>query len=107
VPDVAFAVNVDDMTAPFASVVSVSVGCPLAKVPLAPVAGAVNVTIALLMGFPLTSTTIPAKGNVNGALIAVLWGLPPLMRIPAGAEIVFVRLKLASVGAPGTDAVTI
>src|SRR5580704_253197 len=68
---VAFAVNVVELATPLAFVVSVSVLVPLANVPLAPVAGAVKVTVAPLIGFwPLS--TVAARGAANAVPTAAL-----------------------------------
>jgi len=70
-PAVAFAVNVVEVATPFAFVVSVSVLVPLANVPLAPVAEAVKITAAPLIGFwPLT--TVAARGAANAVPTAAL-----------------------------------
>ena len=58
-PAVAFAVNVGDVATPFESVVAVAVADPLPKVPLAPVDGAVNVTVTPLFGVPAVDTVAP------------------------------------------------
>jgi hypothetical protein len=75
--------------------------------PLANDAGAVNVTIAPLTGFWPLSTTVATSGTANAALIAALCGVPLVAAIAAGAPVVFVRLKLASVRTPETAAVTV
>jgi hypothetical protein len=49
---VAFAVNVDEVASPDELVTEVVVAVPLANVPDAPVAGAVNVTVWLGTAFP-------------------------------------------------------
>jgi hypothetical protein len=87
------AVKAEEVATPFALVVSVSVGVPLvAKTPLAPVAGAVNVT-----GTPLTPTppcvTVATSGAANVELPAELCPLPSDAVIVSGTAM-FVRLKL-------------
>jgi hypothetical protein len=59
------AVKVEEVAVPFALVVSVSVGAPLlAKMPLAPDAGAVKVTVAPLTGvWPSITDTCNFVGN--------------------------------------------
>ena len=62
-PVVEFAVKVDDVATPLLEfVVSVSVACPFANVPLAPEVGALNVTAAPPTGFPPLSSTVAVKG---------------------------------------------
>ena len=68
-PDVPLAVKVVEVAKPLALVVSVSVAVPFANVPLAPVAGAVNVTTAPLTGFLPLSTTVATSGAGNAVLI--------------------------------------
>jgi hypothetical protein len=98
-------VNVVEVATPLALVVSVSVFVPPANLPLAPVAGAVNVTVAPLTGFESLSSTVATSGNANAMLIAPLCGVPLVAVIDAAAFAVFVRLKLAGVDAP-VEAVT-
>jgi len=88
---------------PFASVVSVSVAVPFAKVPLAPDAGAVNVTVTPLVGVPPV-VTVATSGFVNAVLTVVLCPDPLVTTIATTP--VFVRPKLAGVVAPETEAVT-
>ena len=63
------AVNVVAVATPLTLVFAVTVSVPLAKVPVAPVAGAVNVTAvpATNTGLPLASSTVALKGLVGGA----------------------------------------
>lgn len=75
-PASAFAAKAADAT-PELLVISAMLDCELGKVPLAPLAGAVKVTLAPATGFPLTSVTVTPKGVPKAVLIAVLWGLAP------------------------------
>jgi hypothetical protein len=102
-------VNAEAVATPFAPVASVSVFVVLvANVPLAPVAGAANVTDAPLIGFESASNTVTATGVVNAVLTVVLCGVVPVTTvIVAGAPAKFVRLKLAGVVTPATVAVTV
>jgi len=98
-------VNVVEVATPLALVVAIVV--PFAKVPLAPVAGAVNVTVTPLTGFEPLSSTVATRSAANAVSIAVLCGVPLVAVIDAGAPTVFVRLKLAGVDTPATVAVTV
>src|SRR5260370_868016 len=69
-PAVEFAVNVADVATPLAFVVAVFT--PPANVPLAPLAGAVKVTVTLLTGLFPVSVTVATNGAANAVLIAVL-----------------------------------
>src|ERR1700757_1491463 len=64
-----------DVAIPLELVVSVSVTVEFRNVPLAPVEGAVNVTINPLSGVP-PWVTVTINGDGNGALIPVDWPLP-------------------------------
>lgn len=92
-----FAVNVDAVTTPLALVVAVTTVPPLAppaKVPLAPLAGAENVTVALFTGFPPLSFTVACKA-ANALLMTTLCVAPPVAVIVAAGPVRLVRLKLA------------
>jgi hypothetical protein len=75
------AVNVDAVAFPELSVPTVSVLAPLpAKLPLAPLAGAVNVTgvpAVTVMGQPLVFATVTASALANLVSSCAVWGLPP------------------------------
>jgi hypothetical protein len=106
-PAAAFAVNVDDVALPFASVICVSAFVPLlANVPLAPDAGAAKVTLTPPSGEPFC-VTAAIRGNPNAVPTCALCGdpLPTLIAVTGAAE-EFVRLKFAGDAAPGTAAVT-
>jgi hypothetical protein len=66
-------VNTAEVATPLAFVVAVFT--PPAKVPLAPVAGAVNVTTTPLVGDPPV-VTVATSGAANAALTAALCGVP-------------------------------
>jgi hypothetical protein len=100
-------VNVVEVATPLALVVAIVVFVPFAKVPLAPEAGAVNVTVTPLTGFEPLSSTVATRGAANAVLIVALCGVPLVAVIDAGAPTVFVRLKLAGVDTPATVAVTV
>jgi hypothetical protein len=107
-PAVASAVKVDEVATPLALVVSVSVTLEFdANVPLAPLAGAVNVTDTPVTGFELLSTTVATSGAPNAVLIVALCSEPPVAVIDAGGPDVLFRLKVAVVPiTPATEAVT-
>jgi len=100
-------VNAVEVATPAVFVVSISVTVVFAKVPLAPVAGAVNVTIAPLTGFWPLSKTVATRGAANAALTAAVCGVPLVATIAAGDPVVLMRVKLAGVGTSGTVAVTV
>jgi len=68
-------VNAVEAATPLALVVSVSVVVPFANVPLAPEAGAVNVTVAPLVGDPPV-VTVATSGAANAVLTVALCGVP-------------------------------
>jgi hypothetical protein len=69
-PAVAFAVNAADVATPLAFVVAVFT--PPANVPLAPLAGGVNVTMTPLTGLLPASVTVATRGAAKAVLIVVL-----------------------------------
>ena len=107
-PVVPFAVKADAVATPLVPVESVSVVFPLvANVPLAPVAGAVNVTITPLTGLLSLSTTVACR-DVPKAVETAPLCVPPLVAlIPAGVPAEFDRLKVAGVVAPVAEAETL
>ena len=103
-PAVAFAVNTADVAKPDAFVTDVF--APPAKLPLAPLAGAVNVTFTPLTGLPAESLTVAESLAAKAVLIAADCGVPLAATMDAAVPPVFVRLKLAGVWTPATEAVT-
>jgi hypothetical protein len=77
------------------------------NVAVAPLAGAVNVTVAPLTRLPPLSFTVACSAVANAVLIAALCGVPAVVTIVAGAPAVFVKLKLAGFTNPVTLAVTV
>jgi hypothetical protein len=71
-----------------------------AKVPLAPVAGAVNVTTAPFTGLLPLSTTVAASSAGNAELTGVLCGVPLVGVIAAGDPVVLESEKLAEPEVP-------
>jgi hypothetical protein len=102
---VAFAVNTAEVAMPEALVVAVFT--PPAKVPLAPLPGAENVTVTPLTGFPPASFTRAVNGAAKAVLIVALCGVPLLATMLAAVPAVLVNEKLAGVATPATLAVTV
>jgi hypothetical protein len=101
-------VNVVEVATPLASVVSVSVAVEFdANAPLAPDAGAVNVTDAPLTGYWLLSTTVATRGAANAVSMVASCRDPLVAVIDAAGPDVFVRLKLVVAVTPATEAVTV
>ena len=78
-----------------------------AKVPLAPLPGAVNVTVTPFTGLPPASFTVAPRAAAKAVLMVVLCGVPALVTMLAGAPVRLVKLKLAVVATPPTLAVTV
>jgi hypothetical protein len=99
------AVNVADVATPLALVTAVFT--PPAKLPLAPVLGAVNVTVTPTTGFPPASFTVATNGAANAVSIAALCGVPLVAVMLAGVPVRFVSEKFTGVATPATLAVTV
>jgi len=95
-PAVAFAVNTADVATPLVFVVAVF--NPPAKVPLAPLPGAVNVTVTLPTGLFPASVTVATNGAPNAALIDALCPEPLVTTTFAAGPTVFVNEKFAEMG---------
>jgi hypothetical protein len=89
------AVKTADVATPLALVVAVLI--PPANVPLAPLAGGVNVTTTPLTGLLPASVTVATKGAANAVLIAVLCPEPLVTATLAAAPALFVSEKFAEV----------
>ena len=89
------AVKTPEVATPFAPVVAVFP--PGAKVPLAPAAGGVNVTMTPLTGLPPLSVTVATNGAAKAVLIVVLWPDPVVAVTFAAAPAVLVIAKFAEV----------
>jgi len=98
-------VNTAEVATPLAFVVAVF--APPAKVPLAPLVGAVKVTTTPLTGLFPESVTVATSGAVKAVLITALWPEPLVTATLAGDADRFVSEKLAGVATPATDAVTV
>jgi hypothetical protein len=85
---------------------------PPANVPLAPPAGAVNITATPLIGLPFASVNFACKVVANAVFVTVVCGVPAVAVTADGvlggnvplAELV--REKFAGVATPETVAVT-
>ena len=80
---------------PLALVVAVAVRPPFVppvNVPLAPLEGAVNVTVTPLTRFPPLSFTVACRLLVKDLVIAALCGVPAVAAIDAAGPVRFVRL---------------
>ena len=78
----------------------VAVLIPPAKVPLAPLAGAVKVTTTPLTGLLPASRTSATIGTAKAELIAAACGVPPVAVTEAAGPAVFVSAKPAGVAEP-------
>lgn len=101
---VPFAVKTAAVAIPDAFVVAVFT--PLAKAPLAPLAGAVKVTVTPLTGLLNESFTVACSWVANAVLTAALCGVPAVAVMLAAAPARLVSEKFADVETPETDAVT-
>lgn len=99
------AVNIAAVATPEAFVTAVFV--PPAKLPLAPLAGAENVTVTPLTGLPPASFTVAESREAKAVLMAVLCPAPPVALTDAGPDGVLVSEKLAGDCPPCTAAVTV
>ena len=99
------AVKVGAVALPLVSVVTFTLVNPPVKVPLAPEAGAVNVTTTPLTPVPFAET-IATSGWAKAVLMFALCGVPLLALITSWELEVFVRLKFAGAVAPVALAVT-
>src|SRR5947207_3268804 len=75
---------------------------PPATLPLAPLPGAVNVTVTPATGLPPASFTVATSGAANAVLIVALCGVPLVAVMLAAAPAVFVSEKSAGVATPAT-----
>src|ERR1039458_7717279 len=95
---VEFAVNTDALATPLALVVAVTTVpplVPLANVPLAPLDGAVNVTVAPLTRLPPLSFTVACRFVEKATVTAAVCGVPAVAVILAGSP-----ARLVSANAP-------
>jgi hypothetical protein len=79
---------------------------PPTNVPLAPLFGAANVTVAPLTGLLKESFTVACSCVPKAVLTGALCGVPAVAVILAAGPARFVKEKLAEVPRPETEAVT-
>lgn len=106
-PPVALAVKAGAVATPLESVFTCVVAPPPAKVPLAPLAGAVKVTVAPLTRFPPLSFTVAFKAVGKAVVTGALCGVPAVAMMLAGGPARLVREKAAGVEMPLTLAFTV
>ena len=100
-PPVALAVNVGAVATPLAFVVTIAVNPPFVppvNVPLAPLAGAVNVTEAPLTRFPPLSFTVACNAVAKAIVTGVLCGVPAVAVMLAGDPTRLVSENAAGAG---------
>ena len=81
---------------PLALVMTIAVADP-PKAALAPVEGAVNVTVTPLTGLLLESVTVACSAVTNPVFTLALCGVPAVDEIADGGPARLVKLKLAGV----------
>ena len=91
---------------PLALVTAVAVADP-PKVALAPVEGAVKVTVTPLNGLLPASVTVACSAVVKAALTVALCGVPAVAEIADGGPARLLKLKLAGELTPAAEAVTV
>ena len=97
--------NAADVATPEELVVAVFT--PPAKVPDAPLVGAVKVTVTPLTAFPSESFTVALSRLAKAVPTLALCGVPPVAVIEAGLPAWLVSAKLAAFDTPATLAVTV
>jgi len=108
-PAVVFAVKAGALATPLAFVVAWAVVTLPGKVPLAPLVGAVNVTVALFIGFPPLSFTVACSSVWKAFPTVALWVAPPVAVIEFAGPVRFVKAKLTvtAFGAVPAEACTL
>ena len=106
VPPWPLAVSVVAVAIPFALVIAVT-AAELPNLALAPLEGAVNVTVTPLTGAFVRSLTVACKTVAKGVFTFVLCGVPAVAVMLAATGTVLVKLKLAGVLTPAAVAVTV
>jgi hypothetical protein len=74
-----------EVATPAAFVLAEAVFEPPANVPLAPLVGALNVTVVPATGLPKESATVACNGLGKAVFTVVVCGVPPVAVIEAGA----------------------
>jgi len=103
-------VNTLVVATPAAFVVAVNTlpaNVPPANVPLAPVEGAVKVTVSPMEGLPPESFTVTTSGAAKAVLMVAVWGVPLVGEMVAVAPPELLSKKLAGAATPGAEAVTV
>ena len=100
-----FAVKRAEVATPDEFVVAVLT--PPAKLPLAPLAGGVKVTVTPEAGKPPVPVTVATRGAANWAFTVALCGEPLVTTMVVGTTAVFVSEKLAGLATPETEAATV
>jgi hypothetical protein len=80
---------------------------PPAKLPDAPLLGAVNVTVTPLTAFPPESFTVATSALAKAVLTVALCGVPPVAVMEAALPAWLVSAKPAAFDTPATLAVTL
>ncbi len=96
-----------EVAKPDPSVVTVAVVPSPAKVPLAPEAGALNMTLAPEIALPLASFTAATNLRLNAAPTFTLCPPPDVAVMLLGAPAVFVKANVAGLETSAVDAVTV
>jgi hypothetical protein len=106
---VVLAVNGVVVATPLVLVVVESVSVPLRKVPLAPLAGAVNVTVVppTSTGFPCESSIVALRGFVKAVPTVVNWLPPPVTTSCDGAPATIVYVGLLATGVGSLEVLTL
>ena len=104
-PVTPLAVNAGDLATPCALVLTVFT--PPAKVPLAPLLGALKVIMTFCTGLPNVSFNVAESACGKAVLIGVLCGVPPVAVSDAGVPDWFVRAKPGLVVSAAVVAVTV
>jgi len=92
---------------PLLLVAALIVAAPLLNVPLAPLPGAANATVAAGDGVAEGVADRDQQRAGEAVVTAVLWGVPEVALTLAAAPAVLVRLNDAGVPTPLTEAVTL
>jgi hypothetical protein len=104
-PTVLFAVKTGAVATPLAFVTAVFT--PPANVPLAPLPGATNVTVAPLTGLFRESSTVACSCVANAVFTVALCDVPTVAVMLAGGPARLVKEKFAGVDTPVTVAATV
>jgi hypothetical protein len=108
VPAVAFAVNAVAVATPLLLVTAVAVA-ELPNFPLAPLPGAVKLTVTPLSGLLLASFTVACSGVANAVLTVALCGVPAVAEMLAAVRVEMdsaIPFKLTLPPLPATTHVT-